>query len=117
MSQVQILLYQGAFLLLLILHTFAGYSFCYLIYLQFKQYRLGRPVWGGWTWRALTIVLAINYFYFLSGYITYVLSLGKTGQAPFFLQVAHVVTSSLASSGPTSSCLIFKCLAAVALKL
>ena len=95
MSQAQILFYQTAFVVLLILHTFAGYSFCHLIYLQLKQYRLGRPVWGGWTWRALTIVLAINYFYFLSGYISYVLSLGRTGQAPFVLQLAHVVTRSL----------------------
>ena len=95
MSQVQILLYQTAFIVLLVLHTFAGYSFCYLIYLQLKQYRLGRPVWGGWTWRAFTIVLAVNYFYFLSGYLTYIFSLGENGQAPFVLQVAHVVTRSL----------------------
>jgi hypothetical protein len=29
------------FLALLILHTFAAYSFCHLVYLQFRQYRLG----------------------------------------------------------------------------
>src|SRR5882724_4906957 len=95
MSQVQILLYPGAFLLLLILHTFAGYSFCYLVYLQFRQYRLGKPVWGGWTWRALTLVFAINYFYFLSTYLTFIFSGGKNGDAVLGVQVAHVVTRSL----------------------
>ena len=45
-------------LLPLVLHTFAAYSFCMLLYLQLRQYRLSRPSWGGWSWRALTAVFA-----------------------------------------------------------
>jgi|RhiMethySRZTD1v2_1073278.scaffolds.fasta_scaffold11849_5 signal transduction histidine kinase len=89
------LLLQGAFLALLILHAFAAYSFCHLVYLQFRQYRLGKPVWGGWTWRALTFVFAVNYLYFLSGYLSYIFSDGKTEDVPFAGQLAHVVTRTL----------------------
>lgn len=95
MSASQIRLLQGAFLVLLILHTFATYACCYLVYLQFRQYRLGTRAWGGWTWRALTFVFALNYLYFLSGYLAYVFSDGLTGEAPFLTQVAHVVTRPL----------------------
>ena len=33
-------------LLPLVLHTFAAYSFCMLLYLQLRQYRLSRPSWA-----------------------------------------------------------------------
>jgi len=83
MSQGQIL-----FLVMLILNTFAGYSFCHLLYLQFRQYRLGKPAWGGWTWRALTFIFAISYLFHLSGYLSFTFSDGKPGAAPLAVRVA-----------------------------
>src|SRR5215468_8700912 len=76
MSQGQIL-----FLVMLILNTFAGYSFCHLLYLQFRQYRLGRPAWGGWTWRALTFVFAVSSLFHLLGYLSFTFPDGKSGGA------------------------------------
>jgi two-component sensor histidine kinase len=95
MTPGQIRLLQSAFLTVLVLHTFAAYAFCHLVYLQFRQYRLGKPVWGGWTWRALTLVFALNYLYFLSGYLAYIFSDGRTGDAPLLAQLAHVATRPL----------------------
>ena len=95
MSQGQILFLQIVFLVLLILHTFAGYSFCHLLYLQFLQYRLGKPAWGGWTWRALTFVFAAHYLNELSGMLSFTFSEGKTGEGLFVVALAHGMTRPL----------------------
>jgi len=94
MSRAQIL-GQIIFLTLLILHTFAGYAFCHLLYLQFRQYRLGKPVWGGWTWRALTLVFAIHYFNELWIYLSFTFTDGAAPQTLFPINVAHVITRPL----------------------
>jgi len=47
------------------------------------------------TWRGLTFVFALNYLYFLSGYVAYVFSDGRTGEAPFLAHLAHVATRPL----------------------
>jgi two-component sensor histidine kinase len=86
---------QILFLALLILHTFAGYAFCHLLYLQFRQYRLGKPVWGGWTWRALTMVLAIHYLNQMWIFLSFTFSDGTAAQVLFPLNVAHVITRPL----------------------
>jgi signal transduction histidine kinase len=86
---------QLSFLTLLILHTFAGYAFCHLLYLQFRQYRLGKPVWGGWTWRALTLVFAAHYFNELWVYLSFTFSDGAAAQVLYPVNVMHVVTRPL----------------------
>src|SRR5262245_66598011 len=83
MSQGQIL-----FLVMLILNTFAGYSFCHLLYLQFRQYRLGRPAWGGWTWRALTFVFVVSSLFHLLGYLSFSFLDCKIVDAPMAGRVA-----------------------------
>jgi len=94
MSRVQIFS-QIYFLTLLILHTFAGYSFCHLLYLQFRQYRLGKPVWGGWTWRALTLVFATHYFNQMWIFLSYTFSDGARARILFPVNVVHVITRPL----------------------
>jgi hypothetical protein len=79
----------------LILHTFAGYAFCHLLYLQFRQYRLERPVWGGWTWRALTLVLAIHYLNQMWIFLSFTLSDGTAAQVLFPVNMVHVITRPL----------------------
>ena len=94
MSRNQIL-GQIFFLMLLILHTFAGYAFCHLLYLQFRQYRLGKPVWGGWTWRALTLAFALHYFNEMWIYLSFTFSDGAAPQLLSPVNVAHVITRPL----------------------
>src|SRR5215831_1477204 len=83
------------FLALLILHTFAAYSFCHLVYLQFRQYRIGEPVWGGWTWRSLTLAFALIYLRALSGHVWFVLSDGRATQDAVILHLANIMTRPL----------------------
>lgn len=75
------------FLLPLVLHTFAAYSFCLLLYLQLRQYRLRRPSWGGWPWRALTTVFAAIYLVHLSEYIAFLSTDGIVGESPLALRL------------------------------
>src|SRR5215469_11867856 len=89
------LLSQVLFLALLILHTFAGYAFLHLLYLQFRQYRLGGPAWGGWTWRALTFVLAAHYFNQMWVFLAFALSDAATAQRLPTLNMVHVITRPL----------------------
>ena len=89
------LLSQVLFLVLLILHTFAGYAFLHLLYLQFRQYRLGSPAWGGWTWRALTFVLAVHYFNQMWVFLAFALSDAATAQRWAPLNMIHVITRPL----------------------
>jgi signal transduction histidine kinase len=70
------------FLLPLVLHTFAAYSFCLLLYLQLRQYRLSKPSWGGWAWRALTAVFAAIYLAHLSGFVAFLSTDGLVGEQP-----------------------------------
>jgi signal transduction histidine kinase len=86
---------QILYLALLILHTFAGYAFFHLLYLQFRQYRLGKPAWGGWTWRALTLVFAIHYFNQAWMFLSFTLSDGAAAQTLLATEVAHVITRPL----------------------
>jgi two-component sensor histidine kinase len=89
------ILSQSLFLALLILHSFAGYAFCHLLYLQFRQYRLGRPVWGGWAWRVLTLVFAIHYLNQMWIFLSFTLSDGTVARTLFAANVAHVITRPL----------------------
>ena len=70
------------FLLPLVLHTFAAYSFCLLLYLQLRQYRLSKPSWGGWAWRALTAIFAAVYLTRLWEYAAFLSSDGMLGDPP-----------------------------------
>src|SRR5215813_13912300 len=90
MYQAQII-----FLLMLVLNTFAAYSFCDLLYLQFRQYRLGKPAWGGWTWRTLTFIFAIYYFFRLSAYVVLFFSNDPLFTAP----LANSLDSTLTFDG------------------
>ena len=94
MSRGQILS-EVLFLTLLILHTFAGYAFCHLLFLQFRQYRLGILAWGAWTWRALTLVFAIHYFNQMWKFLSFTLSDGRGAQEVFAVNLAHIVTRPL----------------------
>ena len=94
MSRGQILS-EVFFLALLILHTFAGFAFCHLLYLQFRQYRLGVQTWGGWTWRALTLVFALHYFNEAWVLLSFTFSDGRAAQEQFAINLAHVVTRPL----------------------
>ena len=87
MYQAQII-----FLLMLVLNTFAAYSFCDLLYLQFRQYRLGKPAWGGWTWRTLTFIFAIYYFFRLSAYVVLFFSNDPLFTAPFANSLVSALT-------------------------
>ena len=86
MTQGQIL-----FLAYVIGNTFAGYTFCQLLYLQFRQYRLGTPVWGGWTWRALTFAFALSYLRQLADSL-WLISSGGSASDPLVPHLANVVT-------------------------
>ena len=86
---------QISFLALLILHTFAAYSFCHLVYLQYRQYRIGKPVWGDWAWRALTVGFALIYLRALSGYVWFVFSDGRATEDPFVFHLANIITRPL----------------------
>jgi len=86
---------QVLFLVTLILHTFAAYAFLHLLYLQFRQYRLGGPAWGGWTWRVLTLVLAVHYFNQMWVFLTFALSDAATAQRLPALNMVHVITRPL----------------------
>ena len=90
MSEGQII-----FLVPLVLNTFAGYSCCHLLYLQFREFRLGTPAWGGWAWRSLTLVFAISYLFHLSQYLSFAFSDGKTGGAPLAAALAWAVARPL----------------------
>jgi len=87
MYQAQII-----FLLMLVLNTFAAYSFCDLLYLQFRQYRLGKPAWGGWTWRTLTLIFTIFYFFRLSAYVVLFFSNDPLFTAPFANSLVSTLT-------------------------
>jgi two-component sensor histidine kinase len=85
-------------LLPLVLHTFAAYSFCMLLYLQLRQYRLSRPSWGGWTWRALTAVFAAIYLAHLAEYCVYLSTDGIISERP--LAVHFVFRAALPIVAP-----------------
>jgi two-component sensor histidine kinase len=75
-------------LLPLVLHTFGAYSFCMLLYLQLRQYRLSRPSWGGWAWRALTGVFAVIYVAHLVEYGAYLSTDGIVAERPLAVRLA-----------------------------
>ena len=74
-------------LLPLVLHTFAAYSFCMLLYLQLRQYRLSRPSWGGWSWRALTAVFTAIYLAHLAEYCAYLATDGIISERPLAVRL------------------------------
>jgi len=86
---------QISFVALLMLNTFAAYSFCHLVCLQFRQYRLGEPVWGGWTWRALTVGFSLIYIRALSGYLWFIFSDGQAAGDPLAFHLANIMTRPL----------------------
>jgi hypothetical protein len=88
------------FLVMLVMQTFAGYTFCHLVYLQFRQYRLGRDrlgnaQWGGWTWRVLTMMFAITYLWHLSEYLWFIFSDGKATDGPLALHMLETAVRPL----------------------
>jgi signal transduction histidine kinase len=86
------------FLAALVLHTFAAYAFLLLLYLQLRQYRLRRPSWGGWAWRALTAVFAAVYLATLSGYLALLSTDGLVGERP--LAARLMLRAALPLVGP-----------------
>lgn len=93
------------FLLPLITNTFASYACCHLLFLQFRQYKLGRPAWGGWTWRAVTLTFTISYLYHLSQYLALTFSDGQHGDAPESIRFAWAIARPLC--GPLIAQLFF----------
>lgn len=93
------------FLLPLITNTFASYACCHLLFLQFRQYKLGRPAWGGWTWRAVTLTFTISYLYHLSQYLALTFSDGLRGGAPKAIRFAWAIARPLC--GPLIAQLFF----------
>jgi signal transduction histidine kinase len=100
MAEAQIL-----FLLPFITNTFASYACCHLLLLQFRQYKLGRPAWGGWTWRAITLTFTISYLYHLSQYLALTFSGGEHGDAPKAIRFAWAIARPLC--GPLIAQLFF----------
>ena len=85
----------GFFLVMLVMQTFAGYTFCHLLYLQFRQYRLGKAAWGGWTWRALTLAFALAYLWHLSEYLWFIFSDGRITDGPLAIHMIEVAARPL----------------------
>ena len=90
MNEAQIL-----FLLPLIMNTFGSCACCHLLFLQFRQYKLGRPAWGGWPWRAITLTFTISYLYHASQYLALTFSNGATGVPPSSIRLAWAVARPL----------------------
>jgi anti-sigma regulatory factor (Ser/Thr protein kinase) len=86
------------FLLPLVLHTFAAYSFCLLMYLQLRQYQLTRPSWGGWSWRTLTAVFALVYLAHLAAYAEPLSTDGIVQQQP--LAARLILRAALPAAAP-----------------
>ena len=86
------------FLLPLVLHTFAAYSFGLLLYLQLRQYRLSKPSWGGWAWRALTAVFAAVYLANLFEYLAFLSTDGVVREQPVAARL--IFGAALPAVGP-----------------
>ena len=83
------------FLLPLVLHTFAAYSFCLLLYLQLRQYHLSQPSWGGRAWRVLTAIFTAIYLAYLSEYVGFLSTDGVVAETPLAARIVFRVALPL----------------------
>jgi signal transduction histidine kinase len=84
------------YLSLLVFETFAACTLWHLVYLQYRQRKLGTPVWGGWMWRALTLVFAITFLRRLVDMLAFVISDARITEDPVFTHLAHTLARPLA---------------------